>query len=149
MWLRLTQTLAMITIKAKPRKRNFMSKFQVGDVLFRIDGRPVRFNGVKPETGKIELDSDKKTVKDVIRHGYINGLSEGDRSRFNTVMDEVREIRDPIQQVEELKAKIENLNGDPKNNTSLTKYLRAEMAHIMNVNNIQPRFYQLDEYKTR
>jgi hypothetical protein len=120
-----------------------------GDAVFLRSGEPGIVKDRNEITGKLKVDSDLQRVKQDMRHGFINGLTPEQREVFNTILDEVKgSTEDPGERVTILNAKVKELEQDPKL-FGLTRYVKAEMVHIMNSNNIKPREYSVQEAKLR
>lgn len=122
---------------------------RVGDTAFIRGGTPVTVKDRNPVSNELILESDPAKVKEQTRHGYLNGLSPEVRQQFYEILDQVKgETEDPAERINTLNAKLFDLEQDPRN-LQLTRYLRAEMNHIMNTYNIRPREYSMDESKAR
>jgi hypothetical protein len=122
---------------------------RIGDAVFVRSGLPTTVKGRDDLTGKLSLELDPATVKDEHRHGYINGLSPENRQSLYEILDKVKaDSSDPAERVEVMRQKVEELEQDPRN-LHLTRYLKAEMVHIMNTYGIRPREYSIYESKVR
>jgi hypothetical protein len=122
---------------------------RVGDTAFIRGGTPVTVKDHDPISRQLLLESDPNVVREQTRHGYLNGLSPEVRQQFYEILDEVKgNTEDPTERINTLSAKLFELEQDPRN-LQLTRYLRAEMNHIMNTYNIRPREYAMDESKVR
>lgn len=122
--------------------------FRVGDTTFNAQGRPGIVTERNPLTKEIKVSQEQALVAKNQRHGYINGLSTEQREAFNKVMDNVREEPDPLKRVEELQARIKELDDDPRNFV-VSRYLSSEVAHIMSMANITPKTYTVEEDRVR
>lgn len=122
---------------------------RIGDTAFIRGGTPVTVKDRDQVSGQLVLESDPGVVKRETRHGYLNGLSPEVRQQFYEILDEIKgNTEDPGERINVLNAKLFDLEQDPRN-IQLTRYLRAEMNHIMNTYNIRPREYTMDESKAR
>lgn len=121
---------------------------RIGDSVFLQDGRPGVMVSTDAKNDSVKVDSDRGVVRNATRNGYINGLKPEERQSFEAILDSVKEIKDPAQRIEELRSRIEELSLDPKN-TVLSRYLTAEMAHIMNMAGVKPRVFEIDSFKLR
>ncbi len=122
---------------------------RVGDTAFIRGGTPVTVKDRDPVTAQLVMESDPEILKNDTRHGYLNGLSLEVRQQFYQILDEVKgETENPTERINTLNTKLFDLEQDPRN-LQLTRYLRAEMNHIMNTFNIRPREYTMDESKAR
>lgn len=122
---------------------------RIGDSVFIRSGDPAIVKSRDPATGKLRLDQEYAHVQHEMRHGYINGLPAEDREQLYRILDEVKgDTTDPRERVEKIGAHLAEIESDPTR-LPLTRYLRAEMAHIMNTHNIRPREYTANEIKAR
>lgn len=120
-----------------------------GDIIFTRQADPALVKERDPATGILRLDRDQNAVKEMARHGYINGVDSDKRQEFLAILDEVKgATEDPAQRIDLLKNRIEQLEQDPKN-SRLSRYLRSEMAHLMNVYGVKPREFSIDGFKIR
>ncbi len=124
-------------------------KASFGDAVFIRTGIPAVVKERNDITGKLILETDGAKIKEDMRHGYINGLSAENREEFNSILDSVKDDNtDPQERAERLQTKLTELEEDPRK-LPLTRYLRAEMVHIMNTYNIKPNEYAVHESKLR
>lgn len=121
---------------------------RIGDAVFFPSGKPGVVTNRTPETGKVTVEAQPDFVRNSLRNGYINGLSIPQRQEFMAFMDKVKETPDPELRMEQLQAKINELNTDPRNHV-LTRYLTGEMAHIMYTADIKPKTYEVDPFRLR
>jgi len=120
-----------------------------GDAVFLRHGEPGIVKDRNPATGKLTVDTDKQTVKQEMRHGYLNGLSDTQRIELNQILDSVKTTSEnPTDRISALETKVRELETDPRQN-GLSKYVKAEMVHIMNSHGIKPREYSVQETKIR
>lgn len=120
-----------------------------GDAVFLRTGEPGIVRDRNEVTGKLKVDTDVKAVKTDMRHGYINGLTGEQREQFNAILDEVKaSTEDPTERISKLDTKVKELEMDP-HQLGLSRYVRAEMVHIMNSNGIKPREYSVQESKIK
>ena len=114
---------------------------RVGDTAFIRGGTPVTVKDRDPHSAQLVLESDPDVVRQQTRHGYLNGLSPEVRQQFYEILDTVKgDSEDPETRINQLNTKVAELEQDPRN-LQLSRYLRAEMNHIMNTFNIRPREY--------
>jgi len=121
---------------------------RIGDAVFLPDGRPGVLVSENKQRDAVSVVTDKKVVSDAHRHGYLNGVKPDVRNELYEILDRVKEIPEPEKRIDELRSKIEELSIDPKNMV-LTRYLTAEMAHIMNMAGVRPRVFEVDSFKLR
>jgi len=120
-----------------------------GDAVFLRGGEPGIVKDRSLATGKLTVDTDIETVKREMRHGYLNGLSDIQRVELNQILDSVKTAtKDPTERITVLETKVRELESDPKQ-LGLSKYVKAEMVHIMNSHGIKPREYSVQETKIR
>lgn len=121
--------------------------FRISDVVYGVNGIPGIVKSQDKLTGDLQVDIDEKEVSKTHKHGYINGLTPNERESYNTHLDEIKEIEDPKEKVETMRAKISQLAADPTQ-FKMLKYLQSELFHLMNTHNISPRFYNIETAKT-
>ena len=120
-----------------------------GDAVFLRSGEPGIVKDRNQATGKLKVDTDNQTVKREMRHGYLNGLTDPQRAELNEILDTVKNTsEDPAERISALETKVRELESDPRQ-MGLSKYVKAEMVHIMNSNGIKPREYSVQESKIR
>ena len=125
-----------------------MNNIKLGDVVFTGDGRPSVVKARDEKKGNLNLDRTHEALKTSLRHGYKNGLNEEQRSDFNSILDDVKELESPMERVEELKSILSELEKDPTK-FILTRYVRSELSHIMNTHGIQARLFTVPESKIK
>jgi len=113
---------------------------RLGSVVFGANGMPGVVKSKDEVSRELEIDTDRQEVARTHRHGYINGLSVEEREFFNTSLDRISEIENPAERLEAMKKIVDESKSDPKN-ARMTRYLESEMFHLMQVNNISPRYY--------
>jgi hypothetical protein len=122
---------------------------RLGDAVFIRSGTPAIVKDRNPTTAQLLLDQDYEHVQEDMRHGYINGLSGETRAQLNEILDDVKGATDdPRERVDAMQAKLTEIDGDPTK-LPLSRYLRAEMLHVMNAHNIKPKEYSVQELKAR
>jgi hypothetical protein len=120
-----------------------------GDAVFIRTGVPAVVRDRNPTTGELKLDQDYPAVQKDFRHGYQNGLDPETRQQLYDILDSVKDqTKDPRERVDAIQARLAEIESDPTK-IPLTRYLRAEMLHIMNTNGIKPKQYTANEVKTR
>jgi len=126
--------------------------FKVGDAVFTRSGQPALVRDRSKTNGQLVVDTELPAVKEGMRHGYLNGLDPTLRDELYQVLDEVRgaseDLTDPRERVEALKLKVEELEKDPTRQ-QLTRYVKAEMVHLMNTHGIKPREFTIPETKAK
>ncbi len=123
---------------------------KIGDPLFNPLGEPGVVTQKESARERLHASSDPAEVKDAFRHGYISGLEKPIRKKFNSVMDEIRQLDRPEEKVENLQKKISDLESETTSpaNIQLTHYLRAELFHLMQTYNIHPRQFEVSYHES-
>lgn len=122
---------------------------RVGDAVFIRSGIPATVKERNQTTGELRLESDTAKTQQDVRHGYLNGMEPEVRGKLYEILDQVKsDSEEPAQRAEDLRRRILDLEQDPRN-LPLTKYMRAEMVHIMNTYSIKPTEYSIHESKAR
>lgn len=119
--------------------------FRIGEPIFNERGLPGTVVGREPATANLIVDRDIKTTAESSRHGYIKGMTEDMRGRFNAVMDKIVDIKKPEEKVQELQKTIDEMEaaGPTADSIRLTHYLKAELFHVMNSFHVFPRTYKV------
>lgn len=120
--------------------------FRILDSVFTDRGMPATVVAKDPVSNTLKVDTQKSVMNKHTRHGYINGLEQGERLNFNQIMDKVRAFEDRSEQVNFLRDKINEIKSDPKQ-VSLKQYLVGELSHLMQTYRVEPRYYEIDESK--
>lgn len=120
-----------------------------GDAVFLRNGEPGIVKDRNPADGKLTIDTNNETVKREMRHGYLNGLTDNQRVELNTILDTVKTTtEDPTERITALESKVRELESDPRQ-IGISKYVKAEMVHMMNSHGIKPKEYSVQENKIR
>ena len=115
---------------------------RIGDVVFTRAGQPAILRDRSAVTGSQTVDRDLGALRELHPFGFVNGLNEQTRQRFNSIMAETKKLGDVHEQVEVLRDIVQDLDEDPSNeNRSLANYLRSEQAHLMFTHNISPTVF--------
>jgi Cys-tRNA synthase (O-phospho-L-seryl-tRNA:Cys-tRNA synthase) len=122
--------------------------FRVGDTLFLQNASPATVVGHDDLKSTVKYDRDYEAFKVSTRNGLVNGMAPETREEFNKILDEVKDGKTSEERVDAIRTKIEELKADPKNH-NLIQYLDGEVRHLMNVKNVQPRFFTTEEFKVR
>lgn len=122
---------------------------RVGDAAFIRSGQPGVVRERDSASGVLKLDTELKAIQTDMRHGYLNGITSTEREVLYDILDSVKSnSADPEERINLLRDKLNELEQNPQNYL-LTRYVRAEMTHLMNTHSIRPRLYSVSEYKTR
>jgi len=117
---------------------------RIGDTVFTGQGIPSVIVGRSEDGSQLNVQTKGDAVDATKRRGYINGLQEQDRVRFNEIIDAVRKEEDPVKRVEQMQVQIDELKADP-NNFALVRYLESEVSHTMLTRGIRPRVFTVQE----
>jgi hypothetical protein len=118
-------------------------RINIYDTVFSGKGEPGIVIGKNPVNNTVEIEKNGPKFEAARRKGFINGLTLEDRTRFNSILNQVREIKEPNDKAVKLSETIDELRQDP-NNYHLVRYLTSELAHLMYSENITPRYYSTD-----
>lgn len=118
-------------------------RFQVGDMVFTRDGRPSLVLGRK-ETGHVQLQRKGEQFEEKRKIGIINGLTPDNRVRFEGIVKDLKQTKDPEVRLSQLQSKVKELGANPKNMV-LKRYLEGEMSYIMNSEGVHPKTFEVEE----
>ncbi len=121
--------------------------FSIGDTVFDKKGRPGTVIG-RDEKAQLVVDQKDDAYQKARRRGFVNGLKDDQRVKFNEVIDQVLEKETTRERVDQLQEKIDELRTDPRNH-AVTRYLEGEMLHMMNSEGLHPRSYKVQELSVR
>lgn len=121
--------------------------FSIGDTVFDKKGRPGTVVG-RDDKAQLVVDKKEETYQQARRRGFVNGLKEEQRVKFNEIIDQVLAKEDVHDRIDQLNEKIDEMRTDPRNHV-VTRYLEAEMLHMMNSEGIHPRTYKVQELSVR
>lgn len=119
-------------------------RIQQGDIIFDHKGRAGVVLGRNPENGEIKLQIKGEEYEKARARGVINGLKEGDRQKFDEVVDEVNKIEDAHEKIRVLREKIDVISQDPRN-FAVTRYLEGQLVHTMTTKGIKPNEFTINE----
>ena len=121
---------------------------QIGDTVFDRAGHPGVVVARNPKNESLTVQRKGEKLEKTRRIGFINGLEPKDRKTFDSLITEIKKEKDPRNRVIKLQAKVDELKLDPRNHV-VTRYLEAELAHIMNTEKINPREYTVPQESIR
>lgn len=100
----------------------------------------------KKEDGNVVIDTDPMAVSKY--HRYINttGLSEGEKSEFNTILDQIYQKESGMERLNDIQTEIDRLKMDPQSK-NIVQYLRNQQSHLIRETRALPQQYQVDESK--
>ena len=125
----------------------FLLSFKINDPVFNNLGEPGFVRKIDPNKQKVFVNKDRAAVKHELRHGYIRAMGPDVRGHFNEFMDKVKDEPVPEHKIRLLQDKIIDLEGGGGNpeNRRLLKYIKSELAHIMNTYHVHPRKFEAKE----
>ncbi|MGE0174273.1 MAG: hypothetical protein AB7T49_15860 [Oligoflexales bacterium] len=125
-----------------------MATISAGDIVFGPDGRPGVVVGRKPETNELLVEKGGPEYEKARRRGFINGVPQNHRPKFNEIVDQVLELKTPREKIQMLTDRIGELKQDPRNHL-LTKYLEGELSHVMNAAGESMQTYAVEESEVK
>ncbi|MDA9951109.1 hypothetical protein N9D31_00915 [Oligoflexaceae bacterium] len=120
----------------------------IGDSVFTRNGKPTVVVDRMSDVGQITVQREGKALDEVKKRGYINGLNQEERVAYNSIADEIHQIKNPKEKVSTLSDHLKTLKAHPKN-YNLSKYIEADLAHTMITHGIHPKEYTTDEQNVR
>lgn len=123
---------------------------RTGDPVFSRNGEPAVVLARQANNDVLRADARPEQLREQFRHGYIKGLESSERKQFNAIMDSILEIDDVHEQLSALKGKIETFERQESPSPQglrFARYLKSELFHLMQVNNIQPREYNIPYFE--
>ncbi len=99
----------------------------------------------KKEDGSVTIDTRDQIVDKYHRHTNTSGLSEGDKNRFNEIIDDIQSLSS-VEKIEHLQSKIDELKKKSENRP-LVQYLRNQQAYLVSKSRQLPRTYNIDSKK--
>lgn len=121
---------------------------RIGDTVFSQSGKPGVIVGRTEDQQRIKVEREGERFEKTRKHGYINGLSGEEKSRYESIVSEVQEIEGAKDKVSALKGHLDELKTNPKN-MRLAKYVEADLAHTMISHGLHPKVYESDEHHVR
>ena len=117
---------------------------KVGNPVFTNQGQPGIITTKDKKTESFIVDRSYDKVAHAFRHGYLSGINN--RQRFNDILDDIHNIKNPQKKIETLQKQIEKINQkEGLKSANLLQYLKAELAHMVNTFKIQPKQYVIAE----
>ena len=97
----------------------------------------------KNNDGSVKVDTDPMSIHRYHRYTNTSGLSEQEKDKFNTILDEIYANDDDVEKINEIQQNIDSLKVDPSNG-KIVQYLRNQQAHLIRQAKNLPRSYNLD-----
>ena len=98
----------------------------------------------KKEDGTVVVDTEPMTVNKYQRYGNTTGLSEQEKTKFNTVLDEIYAKENDVEKINDIQQEMEQLKTDPKNR-NVVQYLKNQQSLLIRKAKSLPRYYTWDE----
>lgn len=123
-------------------KRN--ANMQIGDLVQKagIYTKP----GIvieKKEDGTVVIDTDRKQIDRYHKYGNTNGLTPQEKTRFNSIMDEVMESKDDGERINRLQEKIDMVRTEPEGKRVFETLVNQQSILIRYAKEL-PRVYGYD-----
>lgn len=100
------------------------------------------------EDGTVEVDTEPLMVSKYHRYTNTTGLTEPEKERFNTILDQIYQKEDDVEKINDIQLNIDALKVDPQN-SKIVQYLRNQQAHLIRKAKELPKAYSWDEAKIR
>lgn len=102
----------------------------------------------KQENGTVTVDTEPLAINKYHRYTNTTGLTEDEKDRFNTILDQIYASNDDVEKMNQLQGTIDKLKLDPVN-TKVVQYLRNQQSFLIRQARRLPREYTMDENKAR
>ena len=102
----------------------------------------------KKDDGTVEVDTEPMMINKYHRYANTTGLSEEEKLKFNSILDEIYQSKDDVKKLENIQMEIDKLKIDPTN-TNVVQYLRNQQAFLIRQAGKLPRFYNTDDNKIK
>jgi len=99
----------------------------------------------KPD-GNVVVDTDPMAINKFHRYANTSGLTENEKTKFNTMLDEIYQKEDDVEKINGIQMQIDQLKMDPTNK-NIVRYLRNQQAFLIRQVRKLPAVYQTDETK--
>ena len=96
----------------------------------------------KSQDGTVVVDTDPEVVGQYHRYANTSGLTVEQKAQFNSIMDQVNQIEEPVRQLEMIDAKVGELRQDPDANREIMYALRNQQAKLIRKSGDLPRLYR-------
>ena len=99
----------------------------------------------KPD-GNVVVNTDPMEINKFHRYANTSGLTEGEKIRFNSILDEIYQSENSVERINGIQQQIDTLKMDPINK-NIIRYLRNQQAYLVRQSKQLPTSYQTDESK--
>ena len=100
----------------------------------------------KKDDGTVKIDTDPMSVNKYHRYTNTTGLSEGEKNRFNKILDDIYEDDDDVARIDKIQNEIDELRKDPKNE-KVVQYLKNQQSHLIRESRKLPNSYITSDVK--
>ncbi|MFK7826267.1 MAG: hypothetical protein AB8G05_19110 [Oligoflexales bacterium] len=98
----------------------------------------------KKDDGSVVIDTEPMTINKFHRYSNTTGLTEKEKTRFNSILDEIYQKEDDVEKLNDIQKEIDVLKVDPLNK-NIVQYLRNQQAVLIRQAKKLPRTYNWDE----
>ncbi|MBP6219017.1 MAG: hypothetical protein KA436_10570 [Oligoflexales bacterium] len=98
----------------------------------------------KKDNGTVTVDTDPMAINKYHRYSNTTGLSEEEKVKFNSILDEIYKNDDQITKINEIQKEIDVLKTDHRNK-NIVLYLRNQQAGLIREVKQLPQFYNQEE----
>lgn len=98
----------------------------------------------KKEDGSVVIDTEPLTIHKYHRYSNTSGLTEGEKNRFNSILDKIYAKEENLDRLNDIQKDIDQLKKDPESK-NIVQYLRNQQAVLIREAKVLPRTYTWDE----
>ena len=98
----------------------------------------------KKDDGNVVIDTEPMQVNKFHRYTNTTGLTEDEKTEFNTILDQIYAKEDNLERINEIQKEIDRLRLDPKSR-NIVQYLRNQQSFLIRETRRLPQTYQWDE----
>jgi SLT domain-containing protein len=102
----------------------------------------------KKEDGTVVVDTDPMAINKYHRYSNTTGLTEKEKHKFNSLLDEIYSNDDDVKKIDLIQNKIDDLKVDPANH-NVVQYLRNQQTHLIRKTQSLPTKYRADSTTLR
>jgi hypothetical protein len=102
----------------------------------------------KKDDGTVVIDTEPMAINKYHRYANTTGLNEKEKTKFNSILDEIYKQEDDVEKINGIQQNIDKLKVDP-NNKNVVQYLRNQQAHLIRKAQQLPRTYNWDASNIR
>ncbi|NBO37284.1 hypothetical protein EBU99_01740 [bacterium] len=100
----------------------------------------------KKEDGTVVVDTDAKLIERYHKYTNTSGLTPEEKTRFNSIMDEVMEAQDDGERINRLQEKIDMVRSEP-NGKKVFDTLVNQQSMLIRYSKALPRVFSYDSQK--